>query len=416
MSGKARHGTPTPCPASRPLVVASRQHSFMRLRQLTLADFRNFQGPVVVELGPRFTVLWGHNGAGKTNILEALYLVSTLRSFRTASLDALLRRGCDHARVEVEAFDDQLGLSTRLEVRLDRTARSTRRSARIDGKLIRSAADFYGRIQAVLFTPEDLGVLRGSPTGRRQFLDRVVFARTRAHIGDVQDYEKLLRSRNRVLKAEADQLPAVERRRLLDAYDHQLAEVGARIWTRRVELIDELREPFSRAFTQIHADEELRSGSFVAGLSYRSRLPEHAELGDPAARRAALGEALAAHRARDEAARRTTVGPHLDDLEVTLDGALAGEFASQGQARALVLAFKIAELRVARERSGRPPLLLLDDVSSELDPIRSARLFEALAAEVGQCVLTTTAAHHIELGSAADRRDIEVRDGTLRGP
>lgn len=392
----------------------------MRLQQLTLADFRNFSGPTVVEFGPRFTVLWGHNGAGKTNILEALYLVSTLRSFRTSSHEALLRRGCDHARVEVVAFDDEVGLSTRLEVRIDRTGRAVRRSMRLDGKLIRSATDFYGRIQAVLFTPEDLGVLRGPPSGRRQFLDRVVFARARAHIGDVQAYEKLLRSRNRVLKAEAEQLPAAERRRLLDTYDQGLAEVGARIWTRRVELVDELRQPFAEAFTRIHADEELRSGSFVSGLRYRSRLlddrdpVEPESLRDPAARRAALGEALAAHRRRDEAARRTTVGPHLDDLEVTLDGAAAGEFASQGQARALVLAFKIAELRVARERSGRPPLLLLDDVSSELDPIRSARLFEALAAEVGQCVLTTTAAHHIELGSSTDRRDIEVRDGALR--
>src|SRR5690554_3811200 len=132
----------------------------MRLRQLTLADFRNFSGsgpgsggPVVVEFGRRFTVLWGHNGAGKTNILEALYLVSTLRSFRTADLKVLLRRGCEHARIEVEGFDEELGLSTRLEVRIDRTARSTRRTARVDGKLIRSAADFYGRVQAVLFTP-----------------------------------------------------------------------------------------------------------------------------------------------------------------------------------------------------------------------------------------------------------------------
>ncbi len=400
----------------------------MRLQRLSLADFRNFSGesgPVVVEFGPRFTVLWGHNGAGKTNILEALYLVSTLRSFRTASLEPLLRRGCDHARVEVSAFDDEVGLETRLEVRIDRTARSTRRSARVDGKLIRSASEFYGRIQAVLFTPEDLGVLRGSPGGRRQFLDRVVFARSRAHIGDVQAYEKLLRSRNRVLKSEADELPASERRRLLDTYDHGLAEVGARIWTRRVELVDELRGPFAQAFTQIHANEALDSGSFVSGLRYRSRLldgdgrappldsPEPGDPSDLAARRAALGSALASHRRRDEAARRTTVGPHLDDLEVTLDGADAGEFASQGQARALVLAFKIAELRAAHERSGQPPLLLLDDVSSELDPVRSARLFEALAAEVGQCVLTTTAARHIELGSAVDRRDIEVRDGVV---
>jgi DNA replication and repair protein RecF len=404
------------------------------LRQLTLADFRNFagppSGPVVVEFGPRFTVLWGHNGAGKTNILEGLYLISTLRSFRTADLGALLRRGCDRARLEVEAFDEELGSTTRLEVRLDRTARSARRSARLDGKLVRSAADFYGRVQAVLFTPEDLGILRGSPSGRRQFLDRVVFARERAHIGDVQAYDKLLRSRNRVLKLEADELPTVERRRLLDTYDHGLAEVGARLWARRVALIDELREPFARAFAQIHADERLHSGSYEAGLRYASRLEAGVvaspSVASPSAggfepKRARLSEALAAARSRDEAARRTTVGPHLDDLELTLDGSSAGEFASQGQSRALILAFKIAELRAARERSGRAPLLLLDDVSSELDPVRSARLFEALGAEVGQCVLTTTAAHHIALGGSGsgsdwglDRRDIEVRDGVVR--
>jgi DNA replication and repair protein RecF len=130
-------------------------------------------------------------------------------------------------------------------------------------------------------------------------------------------------------------------------------------------------------------------------------------------RRTALASALREHRRRDEAARRTSVGPHLDDLEVTLDGTVAGDFASQGQARALVLAFKIAELRAARERSGEAPLLLLDDVSSELDPGRSARLFEALAAEVGQCVLTTTAARHIELGSNVERRDLELSDGRI---
>jgi DNA replication and repair protein RecF len=112
--------------------------------------------------------------------------------------------------------------------------------------------------------------------------------------------------------------------------------------------------------------------------------------------------------------RRTSVGPHLDDLEVTLDGTVAGDFASQGQARALVLAFKIAELRAARERGGEAPLLLLDDVSSELDPVRSARLFEALAAEVGQCVLTTTAAHHIQLDPSVDRLDLEISDGRIR--
>ncbi|KIG12622.1 DNA recombination and repair protein RecF [Enhygromyxa salina] len=400
----------------------------MQLGRLTLADFRNFRaGPAegvgqVIEFGPRFTVLWGHNGAGKTNVLEGLYLISTLRSFRTADLKAMLRRGCDHARVEVEAFDDELGLTTRLEVRIDRTGRSTRRSARLDGKLMRSAVEFYGRVQAVLFTPEDLGILRGSPSARRQFLDRVVFARERAHIGDVQTYDKLLRSRNRVLKAEPADLRASERTRLLDTYDHGLSEVGARIWTRRVELVEQLRGPFAAAFAQIHDRDTLASGSFESGLRYMSRVaPDAAPAQDQQtaleARRETLAAALVEHRRRDEAARRTTVGPHLDDLEVTLDGTAAGDFASQGQARALVLAFKIAELRAARVRSGRAPLLLLDDVSSELDPVRSVKLFEALAAEVGQCVLTTTSAHHIELGAGlgagVDRRDLELRDGMI---
>jgi DNA replication and repair protein RecF len=347
-------------------------------------------------------------------VLEALYLVSTLRSFRTADMRALLRRGCEHARVEVEAFDAQVGLSTRLEVRLDRTANVTRRSARIDGKLVRSAVDFYGRIQAVLFTPEDLEVLRGPPGGRRQFLDRVLFARERTHIADVQAYDKLLRSRNRVLKLDGGEMPPAERVRLLDTYDHGLAEVGARIWARRVELVELLRDGFAAAFTQIHARDALASGQFESGLRYVARVPEPTS--SPVGlveRRHALTSALREHRRRDEAARRTSVGPHLDDLEVTLDGTVAGDFASQGQARALVLAFKIAELRAARERSGEAPLLLLDDVSSELDPGRSARLFEALAVEVGQCVLTTTAARHIELGPTVERRDLELSDGRI---
>jgi DNA replication and repair protein RecF len=387
----------------------------VHLRNLRLGDFRNFASSAggagqLIEFGPRFTVLHGHNGAGKTNILEALYLVSTLRSFRTSDTRALLRRGCDHARVEVEAFDAQLGLPTRLEVRLDRTQNATRRTARLDGKLVRSAVDFYGRIQAVLFTPEDLEVLRGPPGGRRQFLDRVLFARERTHIADVQAYDKLLRSRNRILKLEGPELPPAERVRLLDTYDHGLAEVGARIWSRRVELVELLRAGFSAAFTQIHAREALASGHFESNLRYVSRVTDPGGLTQ---RRLALAAALREHRRRDEAARRTSVGPHLDDLEVTLDGSVAGDFASQGQARALVLAFKIAELRAAREHGGEAPLLLLDDVSSELDPGRSARLFEALAVEVGQCVLTTTAARHIELDPSVDRRDLEVLDGRI---
>ncbi|MCA9705600.1 MAG: AAA family ATPase, partial [Myxococcales bacterium] len=165
----------------------------MQLRALRVRDYRNLAEAELV-LGEGFSVLHGHNGAGKTNLLEAIYLVSTLRSFRSSDLGVLVRHEAPGARVELQGFDAALGVSTALEVRLERRGASTRRVASADGKVVRSGAQFYGRVRAVLFTPEDLGVLRGSPTGRRQFLDRVLFARDRGHIADVQAYDKLLRS------------------------------------------------------------------------------------------------------------------------------------------------------------------------------------------------------------------------------
>jgi DNA replication and repair protein RecF len=402
----------------------------LHLKRLELVDFRNFES-ATVEFGRRFTVLHGHNGAGKSNILEALYLLSTLRSFRGADLKTMLRRGATAARVELSAHDPHLDVPTQLSVRIDQGARSTRRQARIDGKLIRSAAQFYGRVRAVLFTPEDLAVLRGSPTGRRQFLDRVLFARDRTHIGDVQAYEKLLRSRNRVLKelyAAGDMSGQGAGGDLLASYEAGLASYGAKIWRRRAELVDEIRPGFCAAFEQIHGP------SLACSIDYRARIDEQA----PAAGEASLDDcetrlaAVLEERRVDDLRRgSTTIGPHRDELEVGLDGALAANFASQGQTRALVLAFKIAELRQARRRASSPltdatsipreptgpaPLLLLDDVSSELDPGRNAQLFETLATEVGQCVLTTTDPKFIHLPSEVERRDLAIEEGRIGVP
>lgn len=400
------------------------------LRRLRLTDYRNF---VEAELpfGPGFTVVYGHNGAGKTNLLEALWLTGTLRSFRTSDADSLIRTGQAAARVEVLADDADTGLQSTLEVRLERSAGSrgttTRRLASIDGKSIRAARDFYGRIRAVLFTPEDLAVLRGAPQARRQFLDRMVFARDRLHIDDVARYEKLLRARNRVLKDAGELVRGAELDRLLDTYDASLAEVGARIGRRRQALVDDLRTSFLDAFADIHGATLTPSLTYVertppadetntSDAGWDGQTPRQApdEVRDPDVRRRdALQRALARGRARDLARRTTNEGPHLDELDVTLEGHAVADFASQGQTRALVLALKLAELRRLHERTGTPPLLLLDDVSSELDPGRNERLFQTLFTHVGQCLLTTTATSHVRLPTEAPIARVHVDGGRL---
>ncbi|MEM6292456.1 MAG: DNA replication/repair protein RecF [Myxococcota bacterium] len=379
----------------------------MQLERIGLRDYRNFER-ADIELAERFTVLHGHNGAGKTAVLEAIYFLNTLRSFRSSDMKPLVRHGADAALVDAKVHDAVAGIPSNLEVRVQRGEKSTRRTASADGKVIRSAAQFYGRVRSILFTPEDLAVLRGSPSGRRQFLDRMVFARERAHIADIQSYEKLVRSRNQVLKR--DDLSGSARNDLLDTYEAGLAEVGARVWTRRAEMVESLQEPFAKAFANIHGSVGSTPGggeAMHAEARYVSKVQSN-----PDERQTALLDALKERRSEDLRRRVTTVGPHRDDLDVELGGNAAADFASQGQARALVLAFKLAELRAARLDAGEPPLLLLDDVSSELDPTRTAMLFETLAEDAGQCIMTTTDAAFIRLPEASQAVTWRIDRGT----
>lgn len=377
----------------------------MELRELQLAQYRNL-AEATLPLDARFTVIWGENGAGKTNLLEALYLISTFRSFRSSDQRVLLRAGHREALAKLTAFDPQLGLPSTFEVRIVQHERSTRKTGTVDGKRVAAAKDFYGRVRAILFTPEDLGMLRGSPSGRRQFLDRVIFAQDRAHIGDIQDYEKTVRSRNKVLKAQAG-THAGSQAPLLDSYDQGIAEIGARIWRRRAAVIEDVRPGFLRAFEEIHGP------GLEPALDYESSVP--AAVGAPdvdTARESYLAQ-LREKRGQDLMRGTTSVGPHRDDLRFSVFGSPAADFASQGQARALVLAFKIAELRLTRARIGYAPVLLLDDVSSELDPSRNAKLFDMLWADAGQCVLTTTSPDFIRLPTDASRRNVQVVNGSL---
>ena len=362
----------------------------MRIAALQVEGARNL-ARVQLEPGPRFNVFYGDNGQGKTNLIETVYVLATLRSFRTARLAELVAIGGSRAALAARVVRQDT------ERRYDVVIEPPRRQVLLDGKPVRPLARYFGGWNVVLFAPEDLLVARGAPAERRRFLDRTVFARQPSYLGVAQDFDKVLRSRNAVLRAlgDGDRRAAA----MLPVYDDQLAPLAVAVATARRSLVAELLPRFTAGFEAITR----------TGLTVDARLETAPELA--AADLAAYRAALLRDQARDVARGSTTTGPHRDDLGFVLAGQPASQYASQGQLRALVLAWKIAELELLREVHGEAPVLLLDDVSSELDDARNLHLFEYLTTHEHQCFITTTHPRHVILGR--DRVDHEVRDGVI---
>lgn len=343
----------------------------------------------------------GENGQGKTNLLEAIYAVCTLRSFRTRRMAELVQFGRPDTRLAAEV--ERGGSVRTYEV----TIGPSGRQVRLDGKAVRPASRYFGGFQVVLFAPEDLTVARGAPADRRAFLDRAVFQRTPEYLAEAQDYDKVLRSRNAVLRAgQGRGGGSRDIGGLLPVYDQKLVELGARRVHRRGQLVAELGPRLAAAYAAISRTELVAAARYAVPW-----LPPDTDLGDQRSIADGLAAALVSARPADLARGVTTVGPHRDDLDLTLAGRSAAAFASQGQLRALILAWKIAELELLTETHGETPILLLDDVSSELDPQRNEYLFDFLRSKRTQCAVTTTHPRHVL--ATTPRVDFEVHSGIV---
>lgn len=356
----------------------------MKISALVLSGVRNL-APLTLEPRERFNVFVGDNGQGKTNLLEAVFAVATLRSFRTSRMSDLVAFGHDHANLGARVDKD--GLTRVYEVELGQGSRKVR----LDGKHPRPLSRYFGGFNVVVFTPEDLGLPRGSPGDRRRFLDRSVFNLHPSYLALAGDYEKVLKQRNSVLRSERPDLT------MLEVYDEQLAELGVSVAQTRVAFLDAIRPALATSFAAITRTGLQASARYVSQTAGGSA--------------AQMVQALRESRPRDLATQATHVGPHRDDLAFELDGRDAGSFASQGQLRAIMLAWKTAELATITRAHHDPPLLLLDDVSSELDSTRNAYLFEHLAAASGQCFITTTHGSHVLL--MRDRADFRIENGAI---
>ena len=356
----------------------------LRIERIATHGFRNLEG-LDVEPGPHFNVIHGENGAGKSNLLEAIYLLGTLRSFRNAKTDDVIALGAGDAVLKMRVAAEHTSQVVAVALGRGRTRRVT-----LDGKRPKSAAVLRKRLPVVIFHPGHLSLSTGSAEIRRAYLDELLEPTAPLYAEALAAYEKALRSRNRLLKeVEVD-------RRAVAPYDVLLARHGAVIVEHRRALVTEIAPRIEAAFQQVVGDV----------LRLEARYAPRVE-GDEGAILRALEAAWPVDRARGF----TAYGPHLDDLELRFGEVGARHHASQGQHRALALSMKIAELDYVAERLGMVPILLLDDVSSELDRTRSRRLFERISRLGGQVFLTTTHPEFILL--ERDRVDFHVQGGVV---
>ena len=319
-----------------------------------------------VELGEGIVSLIGPNGAGKTNLLEALYFALTGRSFRTSDRRELVPFGADFARVEAVVRDSD-GIEHRL---LASVSRAEGRRHLLDGKAVEPAELSRHRPPVAVFSPDRLTLIKGPPAERRAHLDRFVAARWPSRAGLRQRYGQALAQRNALLVRLASGRAAAD----LDVWDGTLAEAAEALILARAEAVGELAAPFAAA-----AEDLALAGG--AALEYAPRAVGSAE---------EIRTGLAERRAADLKLGRTSWGPHLDELKVSIADRPLRRYGSQGQQRVALLALLFAEREALQAARRVVPLLLLDDVMSELDPQRRERLVERLE-DGGQALITAAA-------------------------
>jgi DNA replication and repair protein RecF len=351
----------------------------MILRHLHLHQFRNF--PILShEFSPAFNVFVGENAQGKSNLLEAIYLLATSKSMRGSKDDDLVRWDEDAGVARGEVLR-RIGIDVDLEVGLSRTQKKT---LVVNGMRVPRAMDFVGQLKAVSFGSWDLELVRGEPSQRRRFLDLVISQLSPAYCHALACYRKVLEQRNRALKLARDRHPRGGSDEMLDALSDQLRQYGARLVERRSHFLVEL-EQFAR---EIH--EQLTSGQERLSVVYRPSFRPGAQALDTLeVIEDGFAEALRSVRLEELRRQVTLIGPHRDEVRLLINGREARTFGSQGQQRTVALSIKLAEVAVIRKLADEAPVCLLDDVFSELDASRRAQVLEVVR-EQCQVFLTTT--------------------------
>ena len=384
----------------------------MHLTHLTLRNFRNYRA-LDLELAPGLIVLAGDNAQGKSNLLEAIYLLSLTKSHRAES---------DRETVRIQSLEDEpytrvAGTARRregsdLRVQVDMGlpqpgaspgpapgGGTLHKRLRVN-RAPKPAAEVMGLLSAVLFSAEDIGLVYGSPAGRRRFLDVLLSQMSRDYLRTLQGYQKVLAQRNHLLRRIADGHAHPDE---LPFWDEELCVRGGRVVQER----DWAVKALSPLATDIHA--VVASPEPALSVVYGTRVAP-GETAEETTQR--LRERLEQGRRRELHLKQTLVGPHRDDLRLLLDGREADVYGSRGQSRTIALALRLAEARLLATRRGEEPLLLLDDALAELDAARKERVLEMACASEQALLTTIGGTEHPSLASRA-RTWLWVREGTV---
>ncbi len=358
----------------------------MTIKTLTLKSFRCYDA-LTLEPNPQLNIIVGANAQGKTSILEAIHTLGLTKSHKLAKDQDLIQKGKDFA--QIQALFDLKEQPLHLSVILSKSGKKAKYNKIEMTKL----SDYIGLFNVVMFAPEDLELVKGSPQERRRFIDMEIGQLSRAYMKNLLHYRRLLRERNDVLKGlsqgKFDQT-------MLDVLTEQLIHYAEKIIQARQLFVDDLNQKLDQIHPTLTKDDP------TVRIEYAPSIDKD------------LTKAYQSKRKLDIIAKATQLGPHRDDLHFFFDKDLVKNFASQGQIRSAVLALKLAVVEMIRERKGKPPIILLDDVFSELDVERQRQVMHAFD-HTTQVFITTTHIHHIDLETIPTYQIITIESGKIKG-
>ena len=326
----------------------------MYIREIELKDFRNYR-ELKVSFSRHVNIFLGNNAQGKTNLLEGIYLNAMARSFKTTRDREMIRFGEDFCKIRTVSVIDDEEQTTEIVITKD-----GKKAIRLDGMKVCRTSQLLDRMYIIIFSPADLKIVKDEPEKRRKFIDRELCQIKPGYYSDLSNYKKVLRQRNTYLK-ETDIEPSV-----LDIWDFELAKYGSKVILKRKEFIDKINTISSRIHEGISGGKEKLELKYEPNIDFTGNTEKD------------YYDLLVSERNDDIRNRTTGRGPHKDDLKISGNGADLRKFGSQGQQRTAALSLKLSEIRLIEEETGEKPVLLLDDVLSELDNERQTYLINSL--------------------------------------